>query len=123
MSAAPTPQEVEKALAASRRARAAALALASQKSPEWLSARAKKAADAGVKARALRKAIETARRADAGEPAVTKRKRYDRALPAEELLRVYYPTVDQEFPGLQHDQRRQKAAQLLRAERARLEAQ
>ena len=123
MTAQPTPEEINRALARSRKARAGAYALAAQKDAEWLRDRASKAGKKSAANAALRRAVAEAQREEAGLPPIDKRRRYNRALPAEELLRNFYPAVDRDFPALTYDARRQKAAQYLKAERARLEAQ
>ena len=122
MTTQPTPAEIARAVRRSEIGVAGALALAAQKSPEWRTERAKKAAAAGVKKRALRRATEAALRAAAGIEEPPKRKTYaSRHLPNDEILRPYYPAVDAAWPDLTHDQRRRQAAAYLRADRARLE--
>jgi hypothetical protein len=118
----PTPAEIARAVRRSEIGRAGALALAASKPPEWRTERAKKAATAGVKKRALKQAAEAAVRAAAGIEDPPKRKTYaSRRLPNEEVLRPYYSAVDAAFPDLTHDQRRRQAAAYLRADRARME--
>ncbi|TFC98952.1 hypothetical protein E3T28_09325 [Cryobacterium sinapicolor] len=122
MSAQPTQAEIDAAVRRSDIARSAALALAAQKSPEWRTERAKKAAAASVKAMAIKRAKAAAVRAAAGIEEPPKRKRYSsRGLPNEEVLRGYMPEVERQFPGLTYDQKRRQAAAMLRADLARVE--